>query len=360
MEIGKRQDSTTDVILVFTPWDAPQWWMKYMATTHPSIEVRWVNSTAPDRSLKRPEDTPLEIWDGVTILCTYEPPPAHLLRSVRFVQLTSAGSDMWVGHPTFEDEKVVFCTSNGIQPPQIAEWVIGSWLSFSHHFAKYAQDMKTGTWEAYNDSPVTDSLGARMGILGYGAIGRQCAKLGQALGMEIFAYTRTEKATPASRRDNGYNIPGTGDPEGVIPAKWFHGTSKETINDFLSQGFDILVLCLPLTSETRNLLSAEQFALLSRKKTFVSNVSRGPLIDQKALIDALTSGQIRGAALDVADPEPLPADHPLWKAPNLLITPHVSWKSVEYWTRLLDLFGKNLERMTEGKPLLNSINRKLK
>jgi phosphoglycerate dehydrogenase-like enzyme len=178
--------------------------------------------------------------------------------------------------------------------------------------------------------------------------------------MEVFAYTRNEKATPALRRDTGYNIPGTGDPEGLIPSKWYHGTSKEAINEFLSQDFDILVLCLPLTSETRKLLSAEQFALLSRKKTFVSNVSRGPLIDQDALIHALTTGQIRGAALDVTDPEPLPSDHPLWKAPNLLITPHVSWKSDDYWARLLDLFGKNLTRLKEGQPLLNRINRKLR
>lgn len=195
------------------------------------------------------------------------------------------------------------------------------------------------------------------GILGYGAIGRQCARLAQAMGMQVSAYTRTEKATPASRRDKSYNIPGTGDPEGLIPKSWFHGNSKEDVNNFLAQGFDIIVLCLPLTSETRSLLSTEQFDLLQRKRTFVSNVSRGQLIDQDALLDALITGKIRGAALDVTDPEPLPEHHALWKAPNLLITPHVSWKSQEYWTRLLDLCSQNIDRLSAGEPLRNSIRR---
>jgi phosphoglycerate dehydrogenase-like enzyme len=175
--------------------------------------------------------------------------------------------------------------------------------------------------------------------------------------MQVSAYTRTKKGTPASRRDESYSIPGTGDPEGLIPKHWFHGASKEAVNQFLSQGFDIVVLCLPLTSETRSLISTEQFALMQRKRTFVSNVSRGSLIDQDALLDALTTGKIRGAALDVTDPEPLSPDHALWKAPNLLITPHVSWKSQNYWTRLLDLCVQNLDRLKAGEPLINTIHR---
>lgn len=106
----------TDVLLVIIPAEATAWWLKRMKDDHPSIEVRWVNATAPDRSLRKPESLPTEVWDGVTMLCTYVPPPAHLVPRLRFVQLTSAGSDMWKNHPTFEDTRVQFCTANGIHP----------------------------------------------------------------------------------------------------------------------------------------------------------------------------------------------------------------------------------------------------
>jgi hypothetical protein len=116
-EHAANPDSTTnDVLLVFIPADAPEWWLKRMALHHADIEVRWANATAPDRSLLRPENLPVEIWDGVTMLCTYVPPPPHLVPGLRFVQLTSAGFDLWTGHPTFEDAQVQFCTANGIHP----------------------------------------------------------------------------------------------------------------------------------------------------------------------------------------------------------------------------------------------------
>lgn len=177
------------------------------------------------------------------------------------------------------------------------------------------------------------------------------------MGMDVYAYTRSERSTPEKRKDDSYCVPGTGDPEGLVPSKWFHGASKEDINDFLSQDLDILVLSLPLTGDTKGLLSREQFEILSKKKTFVSNIARGGVIDTDALIEALESGKIRGAALDVTDPEPLPSDHKLWKAPNLLITPHVSWQTQSLVPRLLDIFELNLDNLSAGRPLINVVNR---
>ncbi len=204
---------------------------------------------------------------------------------------------------------------------------------------------------------------SRRGILGYGAIGRQCARLGSALGMEIYAYTRSERATPESRKDDSYCVPRTGDPEGLLPAKWFHGTSADAVNAFLAQDLDFLVLSLPLTPETRGILSHPQFEILGSrkdgKKPFIANVARGGHIDQEALIEALETGTICGAALDVTNPEPLPAEHPLWRAPNLLLTPHISWVSSFLPDRLLDVLECNLERLGTGKPLINVVDRKL-
>lgn len=197
------------------------------------------------------------------------------------------------------------------------------------------------------------------GILGYGAIGRQCGRVGQALGMEVYAYTRSERSTPESRKDDSYWVPGTGDPDGVVPAKWFHGASVESINGFLAQDLDLLVIGLPLTRETEGLFGREQFDILASKKTFVANISRGKLIQQDAIIEALETGKIRGAALDVADPEPLPDNHPLFKAPNIFVTPHVSGMTTSYWDRALSILMENMERMERGDQLVNVINRTL-
>lgn len=175
--------------------------------------------------------------------------------------------------------------------------------------------------------------------------------------MEVFAYTRSERATPESRRDHNYVVPGTGDPEGTIPARWFHGESKEAIRDFLGQDLDMLVISLPLSKTNRNLISHEEFDILARKKTFVSNISRGALINSQALVDALEKDQIRGAAVDVTDPEPLPQGHPLWKAPNLFVSPHVSWQSDMYYDRVLEILDINLGRLNEGKQLVNLVRR---
>ena len=241
--------------------------------------------------------------------------------------------------------------------PQIAEWVIGTWLLANHRFLDYAAEQQKQKYNRLTDLEVRDSPGLRMGVLGYGAIGRQSAKLGQALGMEVYAYTRSEKATPESRKDDSYIVAGTGDPNGLIPAKWFHGSSREAVNEFLAQDLDFLVLSLPLTESTKYILGREQFEILSRKKTFISNIARGRHIDTDALLDALREGKIRGAALDVTDPEPLPDGHPLFTAPNVFISPHVSWQTPNLFSRVQDILEKNLGSFIKGEPLINVINR---
>ncbi|TDZ33049.1 D-2-hydroxyacid dehydrogenase [Colletotrichum spinosum] len=348
-----------DKVLIFLSQDPNEEWVRKIESLYPGIEVRWISNYTPEGGFTLPDDLPDEVWEGVTIYMGFNAPPAERMSNVRLVQLTSAGTDKWHNHPIYKKPDVPFCTTNGCHPPQIAEWVIGSWLASQHHFQRYTENQKQGFWEGPMAVDFEDSVGLRMGILGYGAIGRQCGKLGQALGMEVYAYTRSEKPTPESKKDDSYCVPGTGDPDGLVPSKWFHGPSKEAIDNFLSQDLDLLVLGLPLTSETKGLIGAEQFEILSRKRTFVSNIARGPLIQTDALIEALEAGKIRAAALDVTDPEPLPKDHPLWKAPNVFITPHVSWRTNGYWERVVGVLEANLERLDAGKPLINVVNKDL-
>lgn len=178
------------------------------------------------------------------------------------------------------------------------------------------------------------------------------------MGMEVYAYTLHERKTPESRRDDSYRAPGTGDPDGVFPAKWFYGETTAQLHAFLGSGLDLLVVAMPLTAKTTGLLAAPEFRVLAGKKTFVSNIARGPIVHTGDLVAALETGLIRGAALDVTDPEPLPPGHPLWRAKNVFITPHISAASSAYAERVWGILKLNLQRLSEGKALTNKVNRR--
>jgi phosphoglycerate dehydrogenase-like enzyme len=205
---------------------------------------------------------------------------------------------------------------------------------------------------------VQDLAGQRLGVLGYGSIGRQAGRVAKAMGMDVIAYTSSPRDTSEKRKDKGFIVPGTGDPDGNVPSKWFSGSDKESLHHFLRQDIDVLLVSVPLTPATRHMLSSEEFDILSQKKTFVSNIARGPIIDSIALRKALEDGKLRGAALDVTDPEPLPANNPLWTAPNITITPHISGHTNNYADRVFQLLELNLERKAKGERLINVIDRK--
>lgn len=175
--------------------------------------------------------------------------------------------------------------------------------------------------------------------------------------MNVHAYTLHSKQTPESRRSPSTLPEGLGDPEGTIPSKWFSGKTQPELHEFLASDIDLLVIALPLTTKTTHLIGRAEFQVLSKNKTFVSNIARGAIIKTDHIIEALNSGWISGAALDVQDPEPLPEDHPLWDAPNLILTPHISGNSTVSSTRVLKIFEHNLQRLSKGEKLVNVIDR---
>ncbi|KAK5991051.1 D-3-phosphoglycerate dehydrogenase [Cladobotryum mycophilum] len=353
--------TSSDKLLVHAPLPAPPGWLDAVAKRFPQLTVRWEIAGATNWGPVSADTLPDEVLQGVTLLAVYPPVKPDKIPDVRFVQLISAGHDLWRGNAKYLDEGVVFCNAGGAHPPQIAEWVIGSWLSFSHRLDYFREQQIAQEWNfrTIGTHPTTDSAGLRMGILGYGAIGRQVARLAQALGMEIYAYTQSPRLTAESRRvpDNTYIVPNLGDSEGVIPTKWFHGAGVSAINEFLGQDLDILVLSLPSSPATDGIIGKEQFQIMSKTKTFVSNVARGTIVNTDALVEALNEGLIRGAALDVTDPEPLPKGHPLWTCPNVYISPHRSFNSSKLVSRLADIVFQNLDRLDKGEPLLNVIKR---
>ncbi|TGJ88478.1 hypothetical protein E0Z10_g310 [Xylaria hypoxylon] len=348
-------------LLILSQLDLPDGYREHLHTKFPGLQVvhsrfnPWANVTAAIPGLAD------EDWEKVTILLTGPRlPTSEEAPKMQLVQLQSAGANYVLENPLFKDTKIPFCTANGVAGPPIAEWVICTYLAYQHNIPRYLENMRDGNWERHSDAIHTlDVVTQRVGILGYGSIGRQVARVATAMGMEVYAYTNRPRPTPESRRDHSWHPRGLGDPDGTLPARWFSGTTTAEVNEFLSSGLDLLVVAVPLTPETRGMLGAAQFKLLAKKKTYVSNIGRGPTIVTDDLISALDEGWIRGVALDVTDPEPLPRGHPLWKKKNVIITPHISGNSDSYFERLLAILDINLERLSEGETeFLNQVSRK--
>ncbi|CAM1505824.1 Fc.00g114610.m01.CDS01 [Cosmosporella sp. VM-42] len=347
--------SFTGTVLLIAPFTPPPAQIKAIRDEYPNVKL--ISYKLPWGQPHLGDDFPTDEWKNVKVLLTSTYLPSQdLVPNLQYVQLTSAGANHLLDKPLFKDTDVPFCTANGVHGPQISEWVITTFLAFQHHIYTYRDYQKQAKWDR-NIESTEDSYGKRVGILGYGSIGRQVARVATAMGMSVHAYTLHPRSTPESRRDNAFSPPGIGDPDGIYPSKWFSGGSKEEIHEFLASDLDLLIISTPLTEKTRGLLSKPEFRVLSKKKTFVSNIARGPIVDTNDLIDALDQGVIRGAALDVTDPEPLPDGHRLWSAKNVFISPHVSGQSDVYYDRVLEILRVNLGRLSEGKDLVNKVNR---
>ncbi|KAL5044989.1 hypothetical protein BDW71DRAFT_208850 [Aspergillus fruticulosus] len=286
-------------------------------------------------------------------------------KHIKFIHFFSAGLDKVIHDPVLTDSEIPVTTSSGIHGPPVAEWTVLNWLVASRKYNITYENQRKHIWGSGDEYAhgIQDHVGKNVGILGYGSIGRQIARVAVSLGLTVYAYTASPKPTPESRRDPHYIIPGTGDADGTLPASWHHGTSKASLHEFLSLSLDHVVVSLPLTPSTTHLLGAEEFAVLAANKNskhrnpYLTNISRGKVIHQDALIASLKSGELSGAALDVTDPEPLPEDHELWDAPNVQISPHVSALGEEYFVRSFDIVRENLDRVKNGVPLINEYKR---
>ncbi len=211
----------------------------------------------------------------------------------------------------------------------VAQMVMALLLELTQRAGHHSQTVHDGRWVAspdwcYWDFPLVELDGLTLGIIGYGRIGHAVAQLAQAFGMKVIATTRT----------------------GTVPSG---ANVAATDLATLLRTSDVVSLHCPLTPETKGLLNAERLALM-RPTAFLLNTSRGPLIDEAALADALNRGQIAGAGLDVLSVEPPPADNPLLTARNCVITPHLAWATKAARTRLLDVATANLRAFLAGNP----------
>lgn len=266
-----------------------------------------------------------------------QPNPEYLktAKKLKWVQLSSAGADHLADESLYANNDVILTNAGGVYGKPIAEHVFAMILSFNRNLMQYERNRQNCTWAPV--LPVRDFYGSTVGIIGLGDIGREVAVRAKAFGARVLAVKRTVGDRPPYV-DELYSV---NELDRVLPQS------------------DYLILALPNTPETKGILSEERIAKIKRG-AFIVNVGRGTAICHEALIRALQDGRLAGAGLDVTDPEPLPADSPLWKMPNVIITSHTSGFSPHNWNRQAELIRENLERYAEGRTLINRVDFKAK
>lgn len=247
---------------------------------------------------------------------------------------------------------VVITNSRGMAADTMAEHAIAVTLMLFRrlHLAVRRQVERTWAQDEISAPPPNRSIsGARVLIVGLGAIGTAAAARFAALGAHVFGIRRRSQGPrsgmpPASAFSVGEARPDLIDVAG-----------PDRLRDFLRHA-DVVFVAAPQTPETHHLIGARELASMNRDAVLV-NVSRGKLVDEAALIEALRASRIGGAALDVFEHEPLAADSPLWGFPNVLITPHTSGFRPDHWDAATELFAENLRRFETGTPLLNVVDK---
>ena len=282
-------------------------------------------------------------------------PPRDLGRApnLKWVQLHMAGVDALAEHPLYAQSVIPLVTASGVHAATIAEYAITVLLALAHRVPRMVEWQGRGSWPPDEQRwPLfvpSEVRGATLGIIGYGSIGRELARMAKAaFAMTVLACKRA----PSQRRDTGYTLPGTGDPEGLLPDAWL---GPDGLPELLARS-DAVVMCAPLTRETRRLVGARELALMKASAYFI-NVGRGASVDETALVQALAAGRIAGAAVDVFAQEPPPPGHPLYALDSVIVSPHVSGFLPSYDDKCTDLFAENLRRYLAGAPLLNVVDR---
>jgi len=282
-------------------------------------------------------------------------PPRDLTRApgLRWVQLHMAGVNALVDYPLYTDTAIPLTTTSGVHAATIAEYAVTVLLALAHRVPRMVEWQGRGGWPPDERRwPLfvpAEVRGATLGIIGYGSIGRELARIAKAaFAMTVLACKRD----PSRRADDGYRLPGTGDPEGALPDELLGPAQL----DALLARSDVVVLCAPLTPETRGLIDASALARMKPSAFFI-NVGRGASVDETALARALRERQIAGAAVDVFEREPPPAGHPLYAVDNAIVSPHVSGFLPSYDEKCSMLFAENMRRFLAGAPLLNLVDR---
>ena len=254
----------------------------------------------------------------------HAPIPRH--PSVRWIQVGGSGFDHLA---PWDAGRITVTNGAGVLAPYLAESVTGAMLALACGFPNYAEQQRERQWRPVSFTPLR---GRTLLVVGFGRIGECVARNAKALGMRVLATRGSPAPHPA--------------------ADEMHG--PDALASLLAQA-DFVSLHVRLDAATRGLLSREALAAM-KPGAYLLNTSRGAVVDEAALVDALRSGYLAGAYLDVFETEPLPAESPLWSLPNVILTPHASDNIVGWPRRFAELFADNLGRRRAGEPLLNPVS----
>jgi len=313
--------------------------------TIPGLKVSFTGLAAAEHH--GPVAFPLELACDADIIVTSDPPQDFAeMTSLKFIQLASVGYAQLYGLDVVS-RGIRVANARGVYDSAIGEWNLGMMIALARDLRQMIRNQERGHWEK---APrfANELRSQTVGVWGYGGIGRETARLAKAIGMTVHAYARGG----IKPRGETYTAPGTGDVQGALPDKVFlQGQEQE----FLS-GLDFLILAMPLTPQSKGLIGTAELRAL-KPTAYVLNPARGPLIQEEALLTALRENQIAGAALDTHYHYPMPADHPLWQFPNVIMTPHISGSDLGplFVDRMLEITEHNVRQFLAGRALWNEL-----
>ena len=286
----------------------------------------WGSVTVYDRTDSN-EESIARIGDSEIILVNKTPLPASVIEacpSIRMIGMLATGYNI-VDVDCARKHGIPVCNVPSYSTHSVAQFAIALLLELCHHCGRHNILVHEGAWTSCQDfclwtTPQIELAGKTLGIIGYGRIGQQTAKIAEALGMKVIAFSRS------------------------------HNKDAQYVDlDTLLRQSDVISLHCPLFPETEQIISRENIGRM-KDGAILINTARGALMDEQAVADALASGKLRGVAVDVTTVEPIRKDNPLLTAPNCLITPHMAWTPIEARRRLLNTVRDNVRCFAEGKP----------
>jgi phosphoglycerate dehydrogenase-like enzyme len=249
-----------------------------------------------------------------------------LAARAKWIHALSAGVEK-VLSPELVESPIPLTNGRGVFGPALAEFSIAAMLFFAKDLRRLMRQQEAARWEQFDVAFLRDQT---LGVIGYGGIGREAARLAHALGMKVLALRRR---------------PPSPDHDPILERSF----TRDRLNEMLSLS-DYVLAATPLTPETQGMLGGGEFHFMKNSAVFI-NVGRGAVVVESALISALNQKIIRGAALDVFETEPLPADHPFYRMDNVLLSPHCADHTTGWMELAVQQFIENFERFRSGQPL---------
>lgn len=314
--------------------------LTYIAGPVPDEELRQWNQAAPNVRVvrARSREEALALAGGAHGVDARFAVPEFLERApnLAWVQAMSAGVDRYLSNRALMDnDRIVLTNMRAVHGPVIAEHAFAMLLTLTRGMKAHTDHQRAGVWGGRDGAPPAVALhGRTMLVVGLGGIGTEIAARAHAFGMRVIATRRSDTPGPeyVERLGRADDLPA-----------------------FLAEA-DVVAVCVPLTPETEGLFDSAAFDAM-RPGAYLINIARGRVVNTAALLEALDSGRLAGACLDVTDPEPLPPDHPLWRRENVVITPHVAADGEVTDARRRAVALENMRRFGAGEPLLNVVDK---